>query len=123
MLKGRVWNWIEENKQEFIDVADEVWKFAEIGLVETESSKLVAKKLEEHGFKVDLGVAGMPTAIYATWGDGEPILGFQGEFVIRWVRWHATFRQRVRKRIGKRVWSDCSDENVSVDVVVESRFR
>ena len=80
MLKDRVWNWIEENKQEFIDVADEVWKFAEIGLVETESSKLVAKKLEEHGFKVDLGVAGMPTAIYATWGEGEPILGFQGEY-------------------------------------------
>jgi aminobenzoyl-glutamate utilization protein B len=80
MLKDRVWNWIEENKQEFIDVADEVWKFAEIGLVETESSKLIAKKLEEHGFKVNLGVAGMPTAIYATWGDGEPILGFQGEY-------------------------------------------
>jgi aminobenzoyl-glutamate utilization protein B len=80
MLKDRVWNWIEENKQEFIDVADKVWKFAEIGLVETESSKLIAKKLGEHGFKVDLGVAGMPTAIYATWGDGEPILGFQGEY-------------------------------------------
>jgi len=80
MLKDRVWNWIEENKQEFIDVADEVWKFAEIGLVETESSKLVAKKLEEHGFKVNLGIAGMPTAIYATWGDGKPILGFQGEY-------------------------------------------
>ena len=80
MLKDRVWNWIDENKQEFIDVADEVWKFAEIGLVETESSKLIAKKLEEHGFKVDLGVAGMPTAIYATWGEGEPILGFQGEY-------------------------------------------
>ncbi|MBD3207563.1 amidohydrolase, partial [Candidatus Bathyarchaeota archaeon] len=80
MLKDRVWDWIEENKQEFIDVADEVWKFAELGLVETESSKLIAKKLEENGFKVDLGVAGMPTAIFATWGEGKPVIGFQGEY-------------------------------------------
>jgi len=36
--------------------------------------------LREYGFDVQLGVSGMPTAIYASWGEGEPVLGFQGEY-------------------------------------------
>ncbi len=80
MLKEKVWNWIEEHKEEFIDVSDKVWKYAELGLVETKSSNLIAGKLREHGFDVQLGVSGMPTAIYASWGEGEPVLGFQGEY-------------------------------------------
>jgi len=80
MLKEKAWKWIDEHKQEFIDVADKVWHYAELGLVETKSSKLIAETLERHGFDVQLGVAGMPTAIYATWGKGEPTIGFQGEY-------------------------------------------
>ena len=80
MVKKTAWKWIEDNKQEFIEVADKVWHYAELGLVETKSSKLIAEVLERHGFDVQLGVAGMPTAIYATWGKGEPTIGFQGEY-------------------------------------------
>ena len=80
MLKDRVWRWIDEHRQEFIDVSDKVWSHAELGLVETRSSKLIADKLREYGFKVRHGVAGMPTAIYAEWGKGKPVLGFQGEY-------------------------------------------
>jgi len=80
MLKEKAWRWIEDNKQGFIEVADKVWHYAELGLVETKSSKLIAEVLERHGFDVQLGVAGMPTAIYATWGKGEPTIGFQGEY-------------------------------------------
>ena len=65
MLKEKAWKWIDEHKQEFIEVADKVWHYAELGLVETRSSKLIAEVLERHGFDVQLGVAGMPTAIYA----------------------------------------------------------
>ncbi|MBN2336445.1 amidohydrolase [Candidatus Bathyarchaeota archaeon] len=80
MLKDKAWSWIEEHKQEFIDVADKVWGYAELGLVEAKSSKLIADTLKRHGFKVRHGVAGMPTAIYAEWGSGEPMIGFQGEY-------------------------------------------
>ena len=71
MLKEKVWNWIEEHKERFIDVSDKVWKYAELGLVETKSSNLIAGKLREHGFDVQLGVSGMPTAIYASWGEAN----------------------------------------------------
>jgi aminobenzoyl-glutamate utilization protein B len=80
MFKETVWKWIDENKEEFIEVADKVWQYAELGLVENKSSKLIAEKLREHGFKVKHGVSGMPSAIVAEWGRGEPIIGFQGEY-------------------------------------------
>ncbi len=80
MLKEKAWKWIDEHKDEFIEVADKVWQYAELGLVETKSSKLMAERLEKHGFKVQLGVAKMPTAIVAEWGSGKPVIGFQGEY-------------------------------------------
>jgi aminobenzoyl-glutamate utilization protein B len=80
MIKDETWSWIDANSEEFIEVADKVWKYAELGLVETKSSKLIAEILRKHGFKVQYGVAGMPTAIYAEWGKDKPVLGFQGEY-------------------------------------------
>ena len=80
MLKEKIWKWIDENKNEFIEVADKVWQYAELGLVETKSSKLIADNLKEHGYKVQHGVSGMPTAIVAKWGSSEPVIGFQGEY-------------------------------------------
>lgn len=80
MLKDKAWKWIDEHKEEFIEVADKVWQYAELGLVESKSSKLIADKLREHGFRVTHGIAGMPTAIYAEYGKGKPWIGCQGEF-------------------------------------------
>ena len=80
MSKEKAWKWIDEHKSEFIEISDKVWEYAELGLVEEKSSKLIAAKLEENGFNVELGVAGMPTAIHAQWGKGKPVIGFQGEY-------------------------------------------
>ena len=38
------------------------------------------KFFEEKGFKVEVGMADMPTAFVASWGEGTPIVGFLGEF-------------------------------------------
>ena len=80
MLKEKAWKWIDEHKDEFIEVADKVWQYAELGLVETKSSKLIAEKLRENGFEVHHGVAGMQSAIVAEWWSGKPVIGFQGEY-------------------------------------------
>jgi aminobenzoyl-glutamate utilization protein B len=73
-------DWIEENKNKLIDVSDAIWGFAELGLIEHKSSKLLADELEHHDFKVKRGVAGMPTAFVATWGSGKPVIGVMGEY-------------------------------------------
>jgi aminobenzoyl-glutamate utilization protein B len=71
---------IEKHKAELITLSDQIWAFAETALRETKSSKLLADYAEQQGFKVERGVAGMPTAFVATYGEGKPIIGILGEF-------------------------------------------
>lgn len=73
-------DWIEANKDRLIEVSDRIWEFAELGLIEFKSSALLADELKKHGFKVEGGVAGMPTAFVASWGRGKPVIGLLCEF-------------------------------------------
>ena len=80
MVKEVAIKWIEENKDRIIEISDMIWEFAELGLMEFKSSALLADELEKYGFKVERGVAGMPTAFVATWGEGKPVIGIMGEY-------------------------------------------
>lgn len=71
--------WIDENRERIIEVSDEVWKYAEVGLQEYKTSNLISRELERYGFEVERGAGGMPTAFVATWGEGSPIIGVMGE--------------------------------------------
>jgi aminobenzoyl-glutamate utilization protein B len=73
---------VEARQEKFWRISDAIWSYAELGLEEYRSSKLLADVLEAAGFKVERGVAGMPTAFVATWarGNGRPTLGFLGEY-------------------------------------------
>ncbi|HWO02926.1 MAG TPA: amidohydrolase [Blastocatellia bacterium] len=71
---------IERHKPELINLSDQIWGFAETALRETQSSKLLADYAEKQGFQVKRGVAGMPTAFVASFGQGRPIIGVLGEF-------------------------------------------
>ncbi|MHA1626219.1 MAG: amidohydrolase [Promethearchaeota archaeon] len=78
---SRRWlKWIRENNVMLSSISDAIWEFAETGLEENNSSKLLADTLEESGFSVKRGVADMPTAFYASYGSGKPIIGILGEF-------------------------------------------
>ncbi len=78
--KEHAFNWIENNKKRIIEISDKIWEFAELGLIEFKSSALLADELEKNGFKVERGIADMPTAFTATWGEGTPIIGRLGEY-------------------------------------------
>jgi aminobenzoyl-glutamate utilization protein B len=80
MAKETAWGWIDQNQKRIIEIADTIWGYAELGLTEVKSSKLLQDELKKHGFKVEAGVAGMPTAFIATWGSGKPVIGIMGEF-------------------------------------------
>jgi aminobenzoyl-glutamate utilization protein B len=79
MSKDIALKWIEDNKQKIIEMSDEVWAYAEPGLLEFKTAELMADYIESQGFKVERGVAGMPSAFVATWGSGKPVLGVLGE--------------------------------------------
>lgn len=60
--------------------AQQIWDWAEPGYQEKKSSKLLSGWLEERGFKVEQGSAGIPTAFVATYGEGKPVIAILGEF-------------------------------------------
>lgn len=64
----------------FTEASDCVWDFAEIMFQEKKSSALHAKVLKEQGFDVELGVAGMETALVASYGSGHPVVAVLGEY-------------------------------------------
>ncbi len=72
-------DWVEENKGLLTDVHQQIWEFAEVGLQEMKTAKLMTDILEKNGFKVEKGVAGMPSAFVATYGSGKPVIGLMGE--------------------------------------------
>jgi len=80
MVKETAWKWIDDHRDHLTEISDEIWGYAEYGLCEDKSSRLIADELKKHGFKVKLGVAGMPTAIFAEWGNGKPVIAAQGEY-------------------------------------------
>ncbi len=55
-------------------MVDQVFSFGELGFQEVETSKYLTGILEQNGFKVERGVAGMPTAFVARWGSGKPVI-------------------------------------------------
>jgi len=81
MSKASAWEWIDGNAGKLIGISDRIWDYAELGLVEERSSKLLADELETVGYAVERGVAGMPTAFVGAWSNGPgPIIGLMGEF-------------------------------------------
>jgi aminobenzoyl-glutamate utilization protein B len=71
--------WIDEHRELIVAAHQQVWDLAEVGLQETATSKLLADILEDNGFTVERGVAGMPTAFVATYGSGSPVIGMMAE--------------------------------------------
>jgi aminobenzoyl-glutamate utilization protein B len=53
---------------------DSVFSFGELGFQEVETAKYLTGILEKEGFKIERGIAGIPTAWIATWGSGKPVI-------------------------------------------------
>ncbi len=78
-IKKTIVDWIDANQALITLAHDNAWEWAEIGLKETRTSAYFADTLMEHGFTVERGVAGMPTAFIATFGEGAPVIGVMAE--------------------------------------------
>lgn len=71
---------IESMKPHFTTLSDSIWDFAELKFEERQSAGVLANALEENGFVVRRGVAGMDTAFIGEFGHGKPVIAFLGEF-------------------------------------------
>jgi aminobenzoyl-glutamate utilization protein B len=73
-LKTEVARAIDTKAKLTQQMVDQVFSFGELGMQEIETSKYLTGILEQNGFAVERGVAGIPTAWVARWGSGKPVI-------------------------------------------------
>lgn len=71
---------IEDNRAKLVEVEKNIWENPEGPYREFKACQWTADVLKDAGFDVEIGVAGIPTAIKATWGSGHPVIGLLGEY-------------------------------------------
>jgi aminobenzoyl-glutamate utilization protein B len=73
-LKTEAATKVEARAKLIQEIIDQVFSFGELGMQEVETSKYLTGLLEKNGFRIERGVAGIPTAWTATWGSGKPVI-------------------------------------------------
>jgi aminobenzoyl-glutamate utilization protein B len=73
-LKAEAAKEIDAKAKLIQEMVDQVFSFGELGMQEVETSKYLTGILEQNGFKVERGYAGIPTAFVARWGSGKPVI-------------------------------------------------
>ena len=75
-LKAEAEQMIRDRAKLAQEIVDHLFSFGELGMQEFETQRYLTGLLEEEGFDIELGVAGMPSAWTATWsnGSGEPVI-------------------------------------------------
>ncbi|MDA9843383.1 amidohydrolase [Flavobacteriaceae bacterium] len=71
---------IDDSQKTYAEIAQQIWSYAEMGYQEAQSSALLQKTLNDQGFKIEAGVAEIPTAFVASFGSGSPVIAILGEF-------------------------------------------
>ncbi|MDR3139617.1 MAG: amidohydrolase, partial [Treponema sp.] len=78
--KQRLIKIIEEKSGLFTGLSDRIWEFAEIRFALKQSADALCAVLEQEGFRVERGIAGMAHAFIASYGSGGPVIGILGEY-------------------------------------------
>src|SRR5271155_3871963 len=73
-MKADLSGQIDAMKKQAQVMNDTVFSFGELGFQEFETTKYLSGMLEKEGFKIERGVAGIPTAWVASWGSGKPVI-------------------------------------------------
>ena len=78
--KKKVISRLNEREMQYGQIAQKIWNLAEVGYKEKQSSALLQETLKQAGFTVEAGVADIPTAFVATFGQGKPVIGIMAEY-------------------------------------------
>lgn len=78
--KAAVFASIDDIRPRMLTVNKAIWSYAEPGLEETRSSQELIDWLAENGFSIRTGIANMPTAFVASYGEGKPVIAYLAEY-------------------------------------------
>ena len=73
-LKAEAVEMVGDNAKLTQEIVDSLFSFSELGFQEFETQRYLTEILEENGFTVERGVSGIPSAWWATWGSGKPVI-------------------------------------------------
>ncbi|MGB5237478.1 MAG: amidohydrolase [Flavobacteriaceae bacterium] len=71
---------LDSKADTYSQIAGQIWEWAEMGYLEEKSTALLQETLKKEGFKIETGVAGIPTAFIAEYGSGYPVIAILGEY-------------------------------------------
>lgn len=71
---------IERNQEQIANLGDAIFYFAELGMQEIETSRLLIEVLAQMGYQVEEGISGFPTGFLATYGTGNPVIAVHAEY-------------------------------------------
>lgn len=78
--KERIIELIEQKRDLFTALSDQVWGFAETRFALKKSADLLCSAMEKEGFKITRDLAGMKDAFIAEYGQGSPVIGILAEY-------------------------------------------
>lgn len=73
-IKDEVSLSVEKNEKLVQEIVDSLFSFSELGFQEYETQRYISDVLLDNGFRVEKGVAGLPSGWIAKWGSGHPII-------------------------------------------------
>jgi aminobenzoyl-glutamate utilization protein B len=73
-LKSEAVQEVEKNAVLGQQINDMLFSFSELGFQEVETQAYLTNLLEKNGFKIEKGIAGIPTSWMASWGSGKPVI-------------------------------------------------
>ncbi len=79
-LKLKAKDSVESQRQQLIQLSLNIHDSPELGFKEERAAGWLAGYLEDNGFHVERGIAGLPTAFRATYGQGRPNIGLLAEY-------------------------------------------
>ncbi|MFJ5789224.1 M20 family metallopeptidase [Lysinibacillus sp. NPDC097162] len=71
---------IEAKSEASVALSNAIWAVPELHFQEKKSVQYMKAALEKEGFATEVGVAGLETALVATFGSGKPVIAFLGEY-------------------------------------------
>jgi aminobenzoyl-glutamate utilization protein B len=78
--KAFCFDYLDRNARAIAVLNDSIFYFAELGMQEFETSKLMCELLEKGGFKVERGISGFASGFCATCGSGPPVIAIHTEY-------------------------------------------
>lgn len=71
---------VSEKADKIAGINRAVWNYAEFGYKEFKSAEAIIQVLEEEGFQVERGIAGIETAFVGSYGSGSPVIAVLAEY-------------------------------------------